>query len=110
MNLLLNMIEFELTPFEAIAVPRFATTLHEDSFNPIPYRKGTMEETRKLMVNRGVSENVIAQLRSMEHRIELVDQAIGLPVLIRIDQETGMAEGVSDPKTRHYAGAVVREQ
>jgi gamma-glutamyltranspeptidase/glutathione hydrolase len=106
LNLLLKMIVYDLSPYEAITTPRFATTLHEDSFNPVPLRTSAVSDQRKLIINRGVSEECLHRLKSMGHQVELLGGAIGSPVMIRIYLESGIAEAVSDPKINHFVGAV----
>jgi len=106
LNLLLKIIEFQMSPFEAVAKPRFATTLHEDSFNPLPNRERTIEPERFLRVNQGIPLESLTHLEQKGHLIRLEDGAIGSPVVIQIDAANNMAVGASDPKIRHFVGAL----
>ena len=61
MNLLLNFIEFDMHPEDAVTAPRFATAHHEDSFDPNPNREKTFKQAGSLTISDSVSETVPAR-------------------------------------------------
>jgi gamma-glutamyltranspeptidase/glutathione hydrolase len=105
LQILLNIIEFGMTPSEAINAPRIATTLHEDSFNPTPDRKEAIDNTPRLLMNDEFDPRTIEILRNMGHKIEITPNAIGIPALILIDKD-GVKYAATDQKTDHYVNKI----
>ena len=62
MNLLLNFIEFDMSPEDAVTAPRFATAHHEDSFDPNPNREKTFKQAGSLTISDNVGETVRQEL------------------------------------------------
>jgi gamma-glutamyltranspeptidase/glutathione hydrolase len=79
-RVLTNMVDFGLDPQSAIDAPR------------------SFFETGLLKVERGYSDAVRAQLSDMGHKVSIPDTPIGGAQAIRIDRETGVLEGASDPR------------
>jgi gamma-glutamyltranspeptidase/glutathione hydrolase len=52
----------------------------------------------EMRVERGYSEEVRAELAALGHRVVVPDSPIGGAQAIRIDPETGVLEGASDPR------------
>ncbi|MCK4490118.1 MAG: gamma-glutamyltransferase, partial [Anaerolineales bacterium] len=57
LNLLLDFIEFDLLPKNAVTAPRFATAHHEDSFDPNPDRVKTFKEAGSLTISENTSKS-----------------------------------------------------
>jgi gamma-glutamyltranspeptidase/glutathione hydrolase len=105
LNLLVNAIDFGMQPDAAVTAPRFATSHHQDSFDPNPNRVQTFKNAGELRVNKGVSEEVREELTRRGHNVCTETPAIGHPVMLTIDQRTGEAHAAGDPKAgRHAAG------
>jgi len=105
LNLLLDVIEFGLTPEDAMAQPRFATQHHQDSFDPNPDRNATFQGAGSLTVNAEIAEPVREELARRGHRIKIADGAIAAPVMLTIDPDTKTFLTAGDPKAgRHAAG------
>ncbi len=75
-----NLIDFDLHPQAAIDAPR--------SFN----------DAGNMMVERGYSDAVRAELAEMGHNVSIPDTPIGGAQAIFIDHETGVLHGASDPR------------
>lgn len=100
LQILLNIIEFGMNPFEAVNAPRFANFLHQDSFNPDPVRSRTIPDPPKLQINEGIQGESIGKLVSRGHITDLHKGAIGVPVIALIDGK-GMKYAATDTKTGH---------
>ena len=106
LNLLLDTIEFGLTPEQAVTAPRFATLHHQDSFDPNPKREETYKGMSSLKVNEGVDGSVRSDLARRGHRMEVTDSPIGHPVFLLLDQDSGTAYAAGDPKAGRHAACV----
>ncbi len=106
MNLLLNFIEFGQMPEVAVREPRFATYHHQDSFDPNPDREQTFIKAGSLTTNDTVEPSVREDLAQRGHLMETVPTAIAAPVMIYIDQETGMFYAAGDPAARRHAAGL----
>jgi gamma-glutamyltranspeptidase/glutathione hydrolase len=105
LNLLLDFIEFDMTPETAVRAPRFATAHHEDSFDPNPDRPDTFKKVGSLSISDRVSPNVRNELTRRGHRVEPSAGPIATPVMLFIDQESGAIHAAGDPDAgRHAAG------
>jgi gamma-glutamyltranspeptidase/glutathione hydrolase len=105
LNLLLDFIEFDMLPKEAVTAPRFATLHHQDSFDPNPNREETFKKVASLDINDTVSEEVRKDLASRGHNVESKSGAISTPVMLYIDPDSGEFHAAGDPKAgRHAAG------
>ena len=106
MNLLLDFIEFGQMPEVAVREPRFATYHHQDSFDPNPDREQTFIKAGSLTTNDTVEPSVREDLAQRGHLMETVPTAIAAPVMIYIDQETGMFYAAGDPAARRHAAGL----
>lgn len=106
MNLLLNFIEFDLSPEEAVTTPRFATAHHQDSFDPNPNREQTFKQAGSLTINDSVSEKVREDLASRGHKVNAHSNPIAVPVMIYVDQDSGTYYAAGDPATRRHAAGL----
>lgn len=104
LGLLLDHIEFGMLPEEAVRVPRFATSFHQDSFDPNPDRRATMG-AQVLAIDDQVPSPVRDELAQRGHRIEARTAPIAVPVMVYIEPGTGTLHAAGDPATgRHAAG------
>lgn len=105
LNLLLNVIEFGMTPDAAVTAPRFATEHHQDSFDPNPDRQKTFIRPGSLIVNDRIPESVREELARRGHTVEMKHSPISTPVMLSIDPDTGVFSAAGDPAAgRHAAG------
>jgi gamma-glutamyltranspeptidase/glutathione hydrolase len=99
LQLLLDVIDFAMTPAEAVTAPRFLTAHFLGSFLQAPPKLGSLN------LNPDVGEAVIADLQSRGHRVTLQKGPLATPVLLRIDTTSGRIEAAGDPKARRHAAA-----
>lgn len=105
LNLLLNFIEFDLLPEEAVRTPRFATAHHQDSFDPNPNREQTFKEAGSLTINDSVKESVHDELSRRGHKVRTQTGPVAVPVMLYVDQDSGTYYAAGDPAAgRHAAG------
>ena len=105
MNLLLDFVEFDMLPEDAVTAPRFATAHHEDSFDPNPNRAQTFGQAGSLTINDSMSESVRTELAGRGHQLRTQGGAIAAPSMIHIDKDSGTYYAAGDPAAgRHAAG------
>ncbi len=105
LNLLLDVIEFEMLPEASVTAPRFATAHHQDSFDPHHNRAETFIEPGSLTISDRVSDSVQEDLTRRGHKSEVTASPIATPVMLTIDQDSGVFYAAGDPETqRHAAG------
>ncbi len=105
LNVLLNHIEFGMSPQQAVTVPRFYMNHHQDSFNPNPDRNAAFVGRGELKVNQETPDAVRKNLSDRGHLLGIVDTPIAHPVMIVIDHQTGLMHAAGDPKANRHAGA-----
>lgn len=106
LNVLLNHIDFGMMPADAVTAPRFSTGHHENSFSPAPVRRDAFVDFGSLKVQAGVPENVRDGLEKAGHRVSVTDGPIAYPVMILIDQDTGIMYAAGDPAAWRHAAAI----
>ncbi|MHC4984565.1 MAG: gamma-glutamyltransferase family protein [Planctomycetota bacterium] len=106
LNLLLNAIEFDMAPAEAVTAPRFATGHHEDSFNPVPARTDALGKLGSLQLHDGIDPKVREDLAGRGHEVSVTNGPIASPVMLRIDPNTGAFEAAGDPAAGRHAAAI----
>ena len=105
LNLLLNFIEFDLLPQDAVTAPRFATAHHQDSFDPNPNRPQTFKKAGSLTINDCVDQTTRDELARRGHDVEAKETHIGTPVILYIDPASDTFYAAGDPAAgRHAAG------
>ncbi len=99
----LNIVEFGMTPQQAVEQPRFGTHSFPGSYWPHSYHPGLLNLEGRF------PKDVADLLSKRGHKIELwpdwTDEAGGVCAVV-VDQETGALSGVSDP--RHESAAAGR--
>ena len=106
LSLLLNSIEFGLTPDAAVTAPRFATDHHQDSFDPNPDREQTFKKAGSLTISDRVDPGVRDDLASRGHQVEAKAGPIATPVMLHVDRESGMLRAAGDPAAGRHAAAL----
>jgi len=106
LNVLLNHIEFGMLPKDAVSAPRFSTDHMENSFDSNPDRSAAFKAAGSLQVQTGVPERVQAELKARKHDVTTTPAAIASPVMIFIDQSTGVVYAAGDPARGLHAAAV----
>ena len=86
LQLLLDYIEFGMTPSVAVPAPRFATSHHIGSFGQDPPRLGS------LTVNEDIAPQVIRTLESRGHKVRTTSHGIGGAAMLYVDPKTGTCE------------------
>lgn len=105
MNLLLDFVAFDMLPEAAVTAPRFATSHHEDSFDPNPNRSETFGQVGSLTISESVGEDVCEELARRGHQVRAHSGAIAVPVMLYIDKDNETFYAAGDPATgRHAAG------
>jgi gamma-glutamyltranspeptidase/glutathione hydrolase len=100
LQLLLDCIDFGLSPDQAVRAPRFGTDHHLGSFRQKPPVLGS------LLVGPDMSPDIIKDLEARGHKVSVGRAAVGAaPVVLHLDPRTGMIEAAGDPRARRHAAA-----
>ena len=102
LQLLLNVIDFGKIPKEAIPAPRFITWHMQDSFNPAGEDTSRVLKIGNLDINT-TDPQTIDDLAKRGHTIKVVKNQLASPVLIYIDQSTGMYYSAALPNVKYCA-------
>lgn len=97
LQLVLGLIDFHLTPAQAVTAPRFATDHLVGSFNQPAPKLGS------LAVYDALGQETIERLRSRGHRVTSAKPPLGHPVMVAIDPKTGHKQAAGDPKAGRHA-------
>jgi len=103
LNVLLNVLEYGMSPAEAVTAPRFCTRHHEDSFKPFPHRPDAYVALNSLLVNEAIPQSVRDDLSRRGHLITTTADRIADPSMILFDGSRFLAAG--DPKAGRHAAA-----
>lgn len=106
LGVLLGHVEFGMFPELAVTAPRFNTDHHQNSFDPNPDRQAAFVSAGSLKVNTGVAEEVRAELTKRGHKLTTTSGPIAHPVMIYIDQRSGVIYAAGDPAARRHAAAL----
>ncbi|MHC4713292.1 MAG: gamma-glutamyltransferase family protein [Planctomycetota bacterium] len=98
LNLLLNVIEFGMSPGEALTSPRFGTAHLVSSFSQKPPRLASLE------INEGVPEMVLEDLRARGHEISIWKGAYWSPSMVLFEPD-GLIRAAGDPHASRNSGA-----
>lgn len=97
--LLLDVIDFGMSPADAVTAPRFGTNHLLGSF------RQTAPQLGSLLLNTEVGEQVIQDLKGRGHIVTLKKNALWWPVLLRIDPASRVIEAAGDPRGKRHAAA-----
>ena len=106
LNLLLDFIEFGIRPKAAVTAPRFATSHHEDSFDPNPNREQTFIQAGSLTISGKVNGRVRNALARRGHKVEVKSGPIASPVMLYINPKSGKLHAAGDPAARRHAAGL----
>ena len=98
LQMLVNMIDYDMQPADAVTAPRFLTHHFIGSFGQKPPELGS------LYINPQVGQDVINDLKSRGHDVHVQEKFIWHPTAMRFDLETGLMRGAGDPKAGRHAG------
>ncbi len=96
LQLLTDLIDFGLTPEQAVTAPRFGTDHHLGSFRQKPPALGNLQ------LNPAFAKEVARELEERGHKV-VSKRPADAPVVLRIENGTFRAAG--DPRARRHAGA-----
>jgi gamma-glutamyltranspeptidase/glutathione hydrolase len=99
LQMLLDLIDFGLSPVEAVTAPRFLTQHFLSSFRQAPPKLGGLE------IDEKVGEDVLSELRALGHQVSLKKPPLWHPCVIRIDPRSGRIDAAGDPKADRHAAA-----
>ncbi len=106
LNVLLGHVEFGMLPEQAVTAPRFQTAHQQNSFDPNPDREAAFVSAGSLQVSSGVAEEVSTELSGRGHKLKTTSRPIAYPVMIFIDQRSGVIYAAGDPGARRHAAAL----
>ncbi len=98
LQLLVNTIDFGLSPETIVAAPRFGTNHHLGSFRQTPPQLGS------LLLAPGYADEVVKALSERGHKVT-VRRPSEASVMISIDPQTGLLRAAGDPRARRHAAA-----
>ncbi|MGC9319712.1 MAG: gamma-glutamyltransferase family protein [Armatimonadota bacterium] len=105
LNLLLDHVEFGMSPDEAVTRPRFSTDHMENSFDSDPDRHKAFKVPASLQLNTEVPDDTRGELARRGHAVSTTSDAIAAPVMLCIDAG-GLVSAAGDPKAGRHAAAV----
>jgi gamma-glutamyltranspeptidase/glutathione hydrolase len=99
LQLIVNSLDFGMSPPEAVTALRFGTDHLISSFWQRPPILGS------IYLDKRLGEATIKDIKDRGAKVLNLNGAWGRPVLLRIDQKTGVIETAGDPKAFRNAGA-----
>ena len=99
LQLLINYIDFGMTPVECVTRPRFYTSHYTGSFGQGRPKLGS------LTLIESLDSGVIEDLKSRGHKVRLIDGPSSHDCILTLDPETGLIRVAGDPKTKRHAAA-----
>ena len=106
LNLILDFVEFDMMPDDAVTAPRFSTSHHQNSFNPNPIREKAFGQAASLNLNKDVSQQAVEELANRGHAVQTTGGRIASPVMLYIEQNTGILHTAGDPGAGRHAAAL----
>jgi gamma-glutamyltranspeptidase/glutathione hydrolase len=103
LQLFLDCVEFGLMPEDAIPSPRFRTYHMEDSFNPSPDAESRILKIASVDMN-SADQSTIDDLIHRGHHINIIFEPIAWPVMIYLDQATGISYAAGQPSPSGIGG------
>ena len=101
LQVLLNVIEFEMNPQEAVEAPRFDTQHYVSSFDDHEFLPGSLN------VESRVNLKTIQELSQKGHKVKVQGEwgTLSAPTVIIYDPKNGVASAGADPRRSRYAVA-----
>lgn len=105
LSVLLNQIEFGLSPAEAVTAPRFNTEHLQNSFDSDPDRARAFIAPASLRVNDTIPAAVREELMRRGHRLTTTADFIAMPVTLSVAAD-GTIRAAGDPRAGRHAAAL----
>jgi gamma-glutamyltranspeptidase/glutathione hydrolase len=99
LQMLLDCIDFGMSPTQAVTAPRFGTNHLLGSFRQTPPVLGS------LLIYPEVGEKVIEDLQARGHKVTRSKPPLWAPCVLAIDPKSGLLRAAGDPKARRHAAA-----
>lgn len=101
LQVLLNIIEFGMSPQEAVEAPRFDTQHYVSSFDDHEFLAGSLN------IESRFDEKTIAALKGLGHKVKVQTAwgTLSSPTVIVYNAATGVASAGADPRRGRYAVA-----
>jgi gamma-glutamyltranspeptidase/glutathione hydrolase len=99
LQLIVNSLDFGMSPKEAVTAPRFGTLHLMSSFGQAPPKLGSV------LAYPNIGQDVIKGLEARGAKVTLQKAAWGRPVVVRVHPETRWIEAAGDPTAKRNAGA-----
>jgi len=98
---LLNIIEFNMNPQEAVEAARFDTQHYISSFDDHEFLPGSLN------IESRIAEQTINELKSRGHKVNVQSAwgTLSSPTVIMYNTATGVASAGADPRRGRYAVA-----
>jgi gamma-glutamyltranspeptidase/glutathione hydrolase len=102
LQLLLDVLDFGMKPEAAVMSPRFLTKHIQDSFNPSPNPAVRMGKIAGIEIN-STDNSLISNLESRGHKVTGSGATLAWPVIIFLDQQTGILYAAGQPGAKTCA-------
>jgi len=101
LQVLLNIVEFGMSPQEAVEAPRFDTQHYVSSFDDHEFLPGSLN------VESRVGVKTIEELSQKGHKVRVQGEwgTLSAPTVIMFNPKTGVASAGADPRRSRYAVA-----
>jgi gamma-glutamyltranspeptidase/glutathione hydrolase len=99
LQMLLDVIDFGMSPAVAVRTPRFGTNHMVGSFRQAPPVLGS------LLINPEIGDSAISELGARGHKVVRSKGPLWAPCVLVIDPKTQMLHGAGDPRASRHAGA-----
>jgi gamma-glutamyltranspeptidase / glutathione hydrolase len=99
LQMVLDSIDFGLSPSESVVAPRFGTNHFVGSFRQTPPALGS------LLIQKGTLEVTIKDLAERGHKVVVQEPPLWAPTVLSIDPKTKMIHVAGDPKAGRHVGA-----
>ncbi len=99
LQMIVNHIDFGLSPEQSVTAPRFGTNHLLGSFRQKAPQLGS------LLLTPDMSPRTVEELKARGHRVTLRKGALWAPAVVTIDPASGEIRAAGDPRARRHAGA-----
>ncbi|MEX1239347.1 MAG: gamma-glutamyltransferase [Cyclobacteriaceae bacterium] len=104
LQLVLDFVEFEMVPKDAISAPRFIISHFESSFEPSPDPASRVLSLGTLNID-STGRSTVEELTGYGHQVSSTEKNYkrGYPAMIYLDHEAGIAYAAGEPSVRYCA-------
>jgi len=101
LQVLLNIVEFDMNPQEAVEAPRFDTQHYVSSFDDHEFLPGSLN------IESRIAEKTIAELKARGHKVNVQSAwgTLSSPTVIVYNPLNGVSSAGADPRRGRYAVA-----